>query len=280
MDISYVKVNPAENMTIFVLDKVERELHKSISNRLMDYNSIHGEQVGFVEEPETLQGKSIKTQRLQMMGGEFCGNATRSLAALMVYNNYPSIKKLDDKYIVLLEVSGMDGLINCKVRPTNKSNVFYSKIEMPLPQSLSDFKVEQNGRGITLRRIDFLGISHFIVDINMVEDKEKLFNTIKSEMDKSDYDAFGIMYYDYEEEFLTPLVYVKGTDSLYWERSCGSGSTALAIAIAFDKKQSVMTEIKQPGGILVVDIEYSNNEIIKVELDGPVEIVSLGNAYI
>lgn len=280
MEISYVKVNPAENMTIFVLDKIERNLHKELSNRLLDYNSIHGEQVGFIEEPETLEGKKAKTQRLQMMGGEFCGNATRSLAALMVFNNYPNLKKVDDHYIVQLEVSGMNALINCQVRPTNKDNEYYSKIEMPLPTGISNTIVNFNDDEIRLMRVDFIGITHFIVDINIVADKDKLFQVIKVEMDKEEYDAFGIMYYDYEEEFLTPLVYVRATDSLYWERSCGSGSTALAIAIAFDKKQSVKREIKQPGGILVVDIEYSNKEIIKVELDGPVEIVSIGKTYV
>ena len=183
MEISFVKVNPAENMTIFVLDKVERKLHKELSNRLLNYNSIHGEQVGFIEEPESLEGKRVKTQRLQMMGGEFCGNATRSLAALMVFNNYPNVLKVDDQYIVQLEVSGMNTLINCQVRLTNKNTEFYSSIEMPLPTGINDFKLNLNGDEIEFKRVDFLGITHFIVDINIVEDEIIISKTFDEEGD-------------------------------------------------------------------------------------------------
>ena len=87
MKLRFVKVNPVENMTLFVLDPVPREEQMNVANKLMKYSNIHGEQVGFIER----EGSYI---RLQMMGGEFCGNATRSLAALMVYNEYPNIEKL------------------------------------------------------------------------------------------------------------------------------------------------------------------------------------------
>ena len=72
MKLNYVKVNPVENMTIFVMDLVDSSQHKIIANKLMDYNSLHGEQVGFIESPRTTKGRSLNTLRLQMMGGEFC----------------------------------------------------------------------------------------------------------------------------------------------------------------------------------------------------------------
>lgn len=280
MNLSYVKINPAENMTIFVLDKVNRQLHKSVANRLMDYNSLHGEQVGFIEEPESLQGKSLKTKRLQMMGGEFCGNATRSLAAYLVFKDDLIVKKIEDKFYVILEVSGLNHLISCEVRITEKDNLFYSKIDMPHPTDIRGFTVEVDGKRVSGKRVDFLGITHFIVDIKEVEDREKLFSTIKSQMDQEDYDAFGIMYYDYREEFLIPLVYVKNTDTMYWERSCASGTTALVISLAQEDKNSIIKKIKQPGGELVVEIECKGENITKVRIDGLVEIVGEGTVFI
>ena len=100
MKLNFVKVNPVENMTIFVMDQVDSSHHMAVANRLMDYSNIHGEQVGFIENPRSLKAKSLNTLRLQMMGGEFCGNATRSLAALMVHLKLPSISKVDRKSVV------------------------------------------------------------------------------------------------------------------------------------------------------------------------------------
>lgn len=64
MKLRFVKVNPVENMTLFVLDPVPREEQMNVANKLMKYSNIHGEQVGFIER----EGSYI---RLQMMGENF-----------------------------------------------------------------------------------------------------------------------------------------------------------------------------------------------------------------
>ena len=71
MKVEFVKLSPTQNMTILVKTPVERENHLEVATKLMDYASVGAEQVGFIENG---QG----TIRLQMMAGEFCGNATRS----------------------------------------------------------------------------------------------------------------------------------------------------------------------------------------------------------
>lgn len=280
MKLNYVKVNPVENMTIFVMDPVDSSQHMLIANKLMNYNNIHGEQVGFVESPRTMKGKSLNTLRLQMMGGEFCGNATRSLAALMVHLNIDSISKVDDYYNVTLEVSGSDDLINCQVRKTDKGNIYYSKVNMPLPQRTSKTNILFEEKNINLTRVDFQGITHFIVEANEIIDKEEFFKVIKSKMSKEEYDAFGIMFYDYAKGFLQPLVYVKGTDSKYWERSCASGTSALGVALATNLNKSISEKISQPGGELEISINVEDGEITALHLDGKVEIVSEGIVYL
>lgn len=280
MKLNYVKVNPVENMTIFVMDQVDSSQHMAVANILMDYSSVHGEQVGFVESPRTMKGKSLNTLRLQMMGGEFCGNATRALAALMVHLKVDSVSKGDKYYNVILEVSGSDELLSCQVRKTEKENIYYSRVNMPLPERTSNTNVAFEGKIVDLNRIDFPGITHFIVEADAVDDKEEFFNLIKSRMDKEDYDAFGLMFYDNKKCFLKPLVYVRATDSKYWERSCASGTSALGVALAFNKNTSIEEKIKQPGGELEVSITLEDGKIKGLYLDGKVEIVSEGIVYI
>lgn len=275
MKLNFVKVNPVENMTIFVLNQVSRSNHMTIANRLSNYNNLYGEQVGFIEA-----GVDKDLIRLQMMGGEFCGNATRSLAAYLVYTGHPSIEKKGDNYIVPLETSGVDGVIKCVVSKGEEQNILWSTIDMPLPLSITKVDIKYGKDIIKTIRVNFPGIIHFIVDDSKVEDREELYSIIKDMMSKEEYDAFGIMYYNYEKKFLTPLVYVRATDSLYWERSCGSGSSALGVALAYEKNQSLIESITQPGGNLEITVEIQDNIISNVKLKGLVDIVAEGTVYI
>lgn len=280
MKLRFVKVNPVENMTIFIMDEVNSAQHISVANKLMDYSNIHGEQVGFIENPRSLKGKSLNTLRLQMMGGEFCGNATRSLAALMVHHKLDSINESAEGFNVTLEVSGSEELLECLVRPTDVENIYYSQVSMPLPTRTSNTNILFEDKLIDLIRIDFPGISHFIVEASLISDKEEFFNTLKIKMSKEDFDAFGIMFYDSKDSFLEPLVYVKATDSKFWERSCGSGTSALGVALAIKNKMNTKEKVKQPGGDLEVKVDIVDGQIAKVYLDGKVEIVAEGNVFI
>lgn len=269
MRLHYVKVNPAENMTIFILDQISAEYHREIANKLMNYNNLHGEQVGFIQ-------KEGSFMRLQMMGGEFCGNATRSLAAYMVHSGYPGIKKVDNGYQVELKTSGVEETIRCLVRPTDKENIYYSQIDMPLPLEIK----EESYNAVEAIKVHLPGIVHIIVDASKIEDEDEFFQAVKAEMDKMEYDAFGIMFYDKKKGFIKPLVYVKATDSLYWERSCASGTCALGVALAYEENKPISKSIHQPGGNLEVHIGWKDGKVAELKLDGPVEIVSEGIVYI
>lgn len=76
MNISYTKIDPAGNITVIVDSFVPREQQSRVASELMKLdNSV--EQVGFLEKPDD----PCCAVRLQMMGGEFCGNASLSAAA-------------------------------------------------------------------------------------------------------------------------------------------------------------------------------------------------------
>ncbi|QBD86098.1 diaminopimelate epimerase [Clostridium tetani] len=270
MRLRFVKVNPVGNMTIFVTDPVPKELYKDISKKLMQYTNIHGEQVGFL----TSSNEEEKIIKLNMMGGEFCGNASRSLGALLLYNNYPYIKNKKDIYEVKLQCSGYEKVLNCEVTPTEVSNLFYSKIDMPIPSKIKLEKLED----YEIYKVDFSGIFHFVVDINKVENNEKFFNLVKNTMEKNypEYDAFGIMFYNFNKNYLKPLVYVKATDSLFWEESCASGTSAVVSALAYENKENICIGIRQPGGELEATANYVENKVDKITIKGAVEIVAEG----
>lgn len=279
MKLHFVKVNPVQNMTIFILDQVPRKEQIHIANKLMAYENLYAEQVGFIEQSINHSSSDKRHIRLQMMGGEFCGNAARSLAAFMVHNGYPQIIKKENKYIVPLEVSGMDKIINCEVEPL-KDNKFLSKIKMPNPLSIDKVKFVLNEENVEALRVNFPGISHFIVDKNLIKDEMSFYNIIKDEMDSEEVEAFGIMFYDFKEKFMTPLVYVKATDSLFWEKSCASGTCALGSALAYLNNGSIEEKIKQPGGDLDITIDWNGEKITSIYLNGMVEIVAEGIVYI
>ena len=77
-----VVANPANNITVFVLDYVEKEDYKDIAKNILENTDFNAEQVGFVKEP--IMGGDV---RLEMMGGEFCGNASRSIGMLFARQN-------------------------------------------------------------------------------------------------------------------------------------------------------------------------------------------------
>lgn len=69
-------------------------------------------------------------------------------------------------------------------------------------------------------------------------------------------------------------------DSLLWEKSCGSGTSALGVALAYKMDNSINRIIKQPGGELEVSVEWIEGNVSKICLAGLVEIVAEGIVYI
>ena len=79
MLIHYRIADPSGNTTLFVLDAVSPERRSAVANTLLQASGV--EQVGYLTmNPE-------QPIRVDMMGGEFCGNASRSAAAYALMND-------------------------------------------------------------------------------------------------------------------------------------------------------------------------------------------------
>ena len=73
MKLDMAVLNPAGNITLIVTTAVDKAAYADIAGKLLNMPELRGEQVGFLTQPK--HGGAI---RLEMMGGEFCGNALRS----------------------------------------------------------------------------------------------------------------------------------------------------------------------------------------------------------
>lgn len=280
MKLRFVKVNPVENMTIFILDEVDNKKHIEVAKKLMSYGSLNAEQVGFVQKPVHTYDTNCN-MRLQMMGNEFCGNATRSLAAYAVYKGCENVEEKDGRYFVDIETSGLDKIIKCEVEKTQKENVYLSKIQMPLPKKeLTKSIIDIEGRAIETYRVDFDGITHFVVNSSYIEDEEYFFKKIQCIMQNEEYEAFGVMFLDFDKIYLKPLVYVKATDSLFWERSCASGTCAVGLVLAHKNEGDIVKDVVQPGGILQIQTNIYGGDVKSLFLNGTVEIVAQGDVIL
>lgn len=280
MKLNFVELNPCMNKTVFILDDVPVEKYAEISEKIISYENLFAEQVGFLKPPFDKNNDA----HLHMMGGEFCGNATRSLAAYTTFNNQRFFENGADACKLNIEVFGQDQALECNVTKTSLDNTFYTDIQMPLPIGKMQI-IDEIGSIKNIKKIDFNGITHFSVDdknFNNIEEREVFFGEVKNFMEEnqSSYMAFGIMFYDYEKSFMTPLVYVKGTDSLFWEKSCASGTSAFASMMTFEKNKSLNIDIAQPGGSINVNTTFENGKITKIILGSEVSVIAKGQLYV
>ena len=77
MELNCYKINPTGNVTLIVEGAVPVEQQAALAAELMKRDT-EAEQVGFLSKPQRFGSAAA----LRMMGGEFCGNAAISAAAL------------------------------------------------------------------------------------------------------------------------------------------------------------------------------------------------------
>jgi len=275
MKLNFIKANPTENMTIFITDPLPRSAYSEVAKKLMSYNSLCGEQVGFIEKPE----KAGSHARLHMMGGEFCGNASRAFAALLVKKQPDAFSRKDGIYQVPVEVSGCDEVLIAEVRQVD-DHLFDVKIKLPLFKSAGSFETHYNGAHYQGFLVEFEGISHVVFSTGGDAPDEGLLHHIVKEAGQSVLDAFGVMFYDEAENYMTPLVYVADTDSVVWERSCGTGTAALGVALSMGGQKGVDMNVNQPGGQLEIITTMKEGAVVSIHLAGEVSIVAEGEVYV
>jgi len=250
-----IKTDPTGNITMLVKTPLSRENQPKAAGGIME-DFPDCEQVGFLEE-------SDGGTRLQLMGGEFCGNATLSYAACLAQEQNA------DEMDAEVEVSGATDKVAVHVQ--KEGEIYKGTVTMPLPVETKVYKFTRYKVPV----IKFPGIAHAIVKEKMPVPLAKML--IREWADKVKADAFGIMLLSDDGKSMTPIVYVKSTDTVVCEGSCASGTAAVGAFSALENQENVEMEIEQPAGKLGVRVEVADAAVRKIELVGSVRIVESMN---
>lgn len=255
MNISYTKIDPSGNITLIVDSFVPREEQRRIAALLMVRDS-EAEQVGFLEAPED----PCCAVRLQMMGGEFCGNATLSAAAVVM-------RQLGlDAGDMLIEVSGSPGPVKV-TGVMSASGRFDGEVDMPLPESIYECSFLDGFDCHTLPLVRFPGICHAIVSAGTLT-REKAEAVIDPWCRQIGSEALGLMFFDKDKNTLTPLVYVESTGTAVWEGSCASGTAAVASYLAELDGEYASVCLFEPRGRLSAEAACSGSQVTSLKLSG------------
>ena len=211
MKLKVLRADPAGNITLFVLDPVAASERAAVAARLMDLPGLGVEQVGFLCPPaDGCDG------RVEMMGGEVCGNAARAFGLLLARARGGADQ-------VRVQISGCGHPVTVKTDLAAGT----AQAEMPLPRYIERVRVA--GHPVTLVHLG--GIAHLVAEgvepcMAFFREAEPLLAGIP------DLDAYGVIFQKGDK--LTPLVKVPATGSLVWEGSCGSGALAANLVESMD----------------------------------------------
>ena len=194
-------------------------------------------------------------KRLEMMGGEFCGNAARS------FGRYIAKKKHCKEAVI--EISGSKKPMTIAVQENG-----WAKAYMPLPQELRTLTAGDAHYPMVC--LD--GISHVIVE-NETPKEEQINKILQAVQKDSNPEAAGVLYLNRKSGSMVPIVWVRELDSLVWENSCGSGSVAAATFLTRDKADgSYRMLLHQPKGDIEVELLKEWGKISSVSINGLVRI--------
>ena len=237
MELRYTVIDPTKNITLLVTTPVPRDVQPRVAAELLQ-RERDAEQVGFAE------GLAAGEPRLQMMGGEFCGNATMSMATWL-HREMP----VGESCALTLPVSGAPESVPCRV--THIDGCFIGTVSMPLPERVETLSLPVCGVMQSLPVVFLPGICHVIVPADMIR-RDQAEETLRAWSELLPGEAMGLLLLDESQTAFTPLVYVRPTDSCVWERGCGSGSASIGAWLTQVRGADQCVSLRQPGGVIQV----------------------------
>ena len=264
-ELKYSIFDPTGNITALVETDIAAPYRPAAAAAVMERHP-EVEQVGFVQ----FTGDKDIQVRLNMAGGEFCGNATMSAASLFIMRSgdLPGNEKQRTVYV---DASGVDQPVRVDLMNTNGSGIC---VHMPQALGVEEASLAPDSKEPgsligkmllgSLPLVRLPGISHLIIEsdsflYSMKNSKETAENIARLFCDEIKAEGLGIMFLDqirpYEVCELTPLVYVPKSNTIFWEHACASGAAACAAELARKAGTPVDISFRQPGGVLRVSCE-------------------------
>ena len=300
----YSIFDPAGNVTALVEGDVRIEDQPDVAAVIMKAHP-EVEQVGFVHFPDPSEdGYDID---LRMAGGEFCGNASCCASVFYALNLFHSAP--DQSIGVKLRVSGTSDPVSVSVEPVD-AVTFKTSIEMPAPISISKRRFTYTQLSDELPVVIMEGIIHIIITpdshfYDFVHNSKETLNNLEEGERSVPYipqadssrsrinqcfpndaelavqkwcnelqsDGLGLMFLNRENDayHLTPLVFVPGSGTIFWENSCASGSAAVGMYLAQNEGRKILLTLYEPGGKLSAASDPMTGKTI---LSGAVRTVS------
>lgn len=304
-EIEYVVMDPSKNITILVLTEINKSCYGEIAKILLNKEK-NAEQVGFLTFTKDCD------INICMAGGEFCGNATMSAAVYYALKNNKNAENVKIKIQGLNQKVNVKVQALEDIKSNSCYPIYEGQVSMPRAKDIKEIKFAS---GDIFPVVFFEGIAHIIIDVNANEKiissdhnvklksnflhiisnddlKKYLENNIKSWCEFLNVPALGAIIIEENkkngllienhinknnEVRITPLVYVKLVDTLYWENSCASGTTAVGEFLMSKNKNENTISVLQPSGVSLV-VKKDNSD--GLALIGNVEFLYERKFYI
>lgn len=253
--IRYSIFDPTGNITALVESPVDESEQRAVAASIMARHAAV-EQVGFVRLPDEKSAPAA----LRMAGGEFCANASMSAASLWAMRLGLCEGELS------LAVSGAEDAVAVRLKQEDES-CFSAAVRMPEAREITAIPFVFEGLSGTIPLVRMEGIDHAVLTPDCpffaLRDRPSAAEKAVRELCASlGAVCLGLMFLEGEsaQRRLTPLVYVPGSRTLFWESSCASGSAAAGMLLARQSGERTELELIEPGGILRVESDPQKGE--------------------
>lgn len=250
-------LDPTGNITALVEDAVAVGEQPAVAVQIMAAHP-EVEQVGFVRVCE--EGMGVQAE-LRMAGGEFCGNASMCAAALWAWRTGHA----DGREQVNLRVSGAEEPVAVVLEP--RGDGFDAAVAMPHAREVMRARLAFGGHAAEVPVVLFEGIAHAVIEegspfFYLQVDRAIAEEAVRAWCEGLAADGLGLMFCSgtAPELALTPLVYVPGSGTVFWESSCASGSAAVGIWHAHAAGAPVDLTLHEPAGTLRVTSDTSTGD--------------------
>lgn len=277
-DIKYLIFDPTGNITALVETGVDPADQPAAAAGIME-REPDVEQVGFVTLAGGEPDDGIPVS-LRMAGGEFCGNATMCAAAL-----YMMRAGMQGEADIKVRVSGTSGAFDVSLARRGPEE-FAAAVTMPPALSIDELKLSggayPDSDSLSLPIVRMEGIAHVIIEpdsgfFGLKDDRALAETLLRGWCGAIGAECLGMMFVGdggagSGSRSLTPLVYVPGADTMFWENSCASGSAAAGIYLAAKEDRPVDVSFEEPAGNMRVE---SDPETGKTVLHGSLRLRSV-----
>lgn len=255
-EMHYSIMDPTGNITALVESCAEPGKQPAAAAEIMARHP-DVEQVGFVSVEGAGEDKGGSQISLRMAGGEFCGNASMSAAALYLIKHHTGYSEdpVGKIYNVTLNVSGVAEPVLVRMRKDG-SGSFTAGVHMPPARFIEHRSFTYNEMTGLLPIVMMEGISHIIIEEEspffcLAADHQAAEEAVRRWAGELEEDGLGLIFVSRTRQMI-PLVYIPVSNTMVWEKSCASGTAALGMCLADRIFGPVDETFAEPGGSLRV----------------------------